>query len=181
VYLNSWMTDIPLYVHAPGVAPTTIDEAVDLRDVAATVLDFAGLLPPPGSTGRSLLSGDWSPHERRLVSEAFPLRGEALFAAVDGDLDSIKALARRLRETQTRRPSYDPKIAVTTSQYRLIHNHATGSYELYDRNADPSELRDVAGEHQDVVDQLQQFLREWHREQAREIYCRFVSAMRAGP
>ena len=48
------------------------------------------------------------------------------------------------------------KCAVRTERWRLINNE-----ELYDIEADPSEATDVAGDHPEVVADLQRAYREW--------------------
>lgn len=92
---------VPLLFWGPGLVPVGVrrDEPVSLIDVTPTLLEFAGLAPPPGIDGTSLAglirSGELPPR-RRLFAEARTERdwlrdfetarfATPLFAVLDGD------------------------------------------------------------------------------------------------
>ena len=73
VYLNGWMTDVPLVVWHEDLPPARPRVGVSLADVAPTVLHFLGLPSPPDITAQSLFTLDSEMENRPTFSEAFPL------------------------------------------------------------------------------------------------------------
>lgn len=68
---------VPLVIHVPGQAPTTVEEPVGLVDVAPTLWELAGATPPAGIDGRSLAP--------LLEGGTLPPRGVIAQAEVSGD------------------------------------------------------------------------------------------------
>lgn len=125
VFGHAWdlygeVLDVPLIVRAPGALPgTRVRELVQHTDVLPTILDAVGIAIPPALDGMSL----WG-----VIHGAGRLPGErAAFSYMDYE-------GRR-------------GIAAVTGRWKLIvplsHNFTRGS-ELYDRDADPGELENVA-------------------------------------
>ena len=123
LYLEQLM--IPLIIKFPAsweVAPARIKEPVELVDVMATVYDACGLELPESSAGRSLLpllrGGPWS--RRHLIAQTTNREGR-------GGLSNA-----------AKRAVLDP------GRWLLIHDAAAESMELFNVQADPKGLTDVA-------------------------------------
>ena len=112
---------MPLIVRGPGVAPGRIARPVGLVDLAPTLLELAGFVPPgmPVMDGRS-----FAPAVRRQV----PIGVEAggAYAAMISD----RSVDREMR-------------AVIDGRYKLIWSGGD-DVELYDYVADPGELRNLS-------------------------------------
>jgi len=125
---------VPLLVVAPGLAPGVVTRPVALLDVAPTLVDLVGLVPPPEFQGRSLLRlarGQPDPAlERRPIGAvllpypAWPKGQQAL------RVDHYKALLR------------------------LDENR----FELYDLARDPQEQHDLALSAEALAGRLKQQL-----------------------
>jgi arylsulfatase A-like enzyme/tetratricopeptide (TPR) repeat protein len=122
---------VPLILAGPGV-PVVVVSGGAARgvDVAPTLMDLAGLLPPATIDGRSLrpaLAGGTVPDE--------PAYGESLFTHLNLGWAPLRAWRRgRFKLVDAPRP------------------------ELYDLSADPREAHDVAAAHPEVVDTLRREL-----------------------
>ena len=130
---------IPLIVRWPGVVESGAerDEFVRLLDLMPTFLDMAGIEPPEGIDGRSLLSllrgerpADWP---------------DSVFTEYHGDEFGL----------------YSQRM-VRTGRYKYVYN-PPGRDELYDLERDPDELQNLI-EHPtyaEVLDELRQRLYRW--------------------
>lgn len=175
VYLNSWNTDIPLMVRAPGLAPGVSTQIADVTDIAPTVLDFASV--PYGHdefAGLSLFAKPELRAERLSFAEAFPLRGGDLFREATRGIDDVATLRERVDAVQTRARNYLPKVSVVSPEHRLIVNRVTGVEELYDRRSDPWELSNLSHEGLPVQRRLRAALHAWTQTQAERLYCAVV-------
>jgi arylsulfatase A len=132
---------VPLAVRWPGrVAPgSSCKVPVIGMDLAATILDAAGLPQDMVLDGRSLLPcfagrADASWFERPLVWH-FPFyQPETRFEQAKADI-GVEAFA--IARSQ-------PHAALRVGNRKLIHFFETGKAELYDLAADPSEQHDLA-------------------------------------
>jgi len=121
---------VPLVFYWPRGIPggRTIDEPVSILDIYPTLLELAGLEPPPGLQGRSL---------------APLLRGEE--RAADPQRELLFELHRPRPELQ----------AIRAGRFKLIRGTgAGGRVELYDLEDDPGEHRDLSRSRPDVVERL---------------------------
>lgn len=132
---------VPLLVRWPGtVKPgTTCGEALIGSDLAATVLDAAGLDSAPALDGRSflpLLKGappDSSWRERVLFWH-FPFYQPETGFEKARQITGINDFA----VSQTR-----PQAAVRRGDWKLVHHFETGRDELFNLAADPSEANNL--------------------------------------
>lgn len=131
---------VPLIIHAPGRAPRTVEDPVELIDLVPTVLDLLGLPQHPGTMGRSLAK------------------------VVDGGPDD--ALAGHLAFAESSLPGNGWR-SVVSRQYQLLHDVIGGQTRLYDLEADPTEQHDVAAEHPEIVQQMMGVLQQRLAENAR--------------
>ncbi len=133
---------VPLVLRVPGqVEGVTVDDLVDLLDVAPTLLHSAGLASYPEFEGRSLLSRN---------RETIAGRDPHLFSRIE---------------------RFNEKSAVRTERYKLIHTVDTGTnafgfairpgYELYDLQSDPGERLNVYSERPAVARELSERLEHW--------------------
>jgi len=142
---------VPLVIHVPeawrdrfdpGAAPGgSRDDPALLTDLFATVLDLAGLAPPPDLPfSRSWFGPPASP-ERPLVSEyAGPSSGLlGLLAEINPEAD-LSRLDRAL-------------ATVRVGDLRLTVD-SRGAAVLHDVARDPGQTRDLAAEHPEVVEAL---------------------------
>ena len=117
---------VPLVAAGPGLPTGAVSRTLArLVDVAPTLLDLAGLPALPGTDGRSL---------RRAATGNVP--EEPAY------VESLSPLLHL---------GWSPLHAWRTRRWKLIDAPRA---ELYDLEADPSEHRNVAAEHRDVVDAL---------------------------
>jgi arylsulfatase A-like enzyme len=169
VYLNRFVSDVPLIMHVPGQAAARETRQVSLLDIAPTVLEWLGL-PLPAGDAQSLFSNSSAP--RYAISEAFPVRGKALYDVAREPITDARALAERMQLIRTAALDYQPKVSVISARYRLIVNRETGAEEFYDRVNDPDEEHDLSdadlGAHRD----MRAALEHWNERLSERIYCR---------
>ncbi len=112
---------VPLIVHWPAGGanfPARIDEPAGLMDVAPTLLQFSGIMPPPEFQGRSLLD----------LLRADPPK-------IPHDVASESVYARR-------HFGCSPLRSLRTGRYKYIEGPKP---ELYDLGADPGETHNLYG------------------------------------
>jgi arylsulfatase A-like enzyme len=171
VYLNQFATDVPLLVHAPGLAARRSERLVLLSDIAPTVLEWIGS-PAAAGDARSLFSEDHA--ERYGMSEAFPVRGRALYEVARVPITNAETLAQRMQLIRTAAIDYQPKVSLVSSRYRLIVNRETGAEEFYDRVQDPNEEHELSQDGLAVQHDMREALRKLQLRLSERIYCRVV-------
>lgn len=145
------MVNVPLMMWWPGVLPagTRVERTTESLDMMPTVLELAGVEPPEEVQGQSLLP---------LIVDP---EGVSDFGAI-----------RRAAFAERVLPPSMPEMGLPHDQYAIVldgwklvknENHADSvpDYELYDHEADPLDLNDVASEHPDVVERLTSELETW--------------------
>jgi choline-sulfatase len=172
VYLNQFATDVPLIVVAPGLAAQRSTRQVLLSDIAPTVLEWMGA-PLPSGDARSLFST--AQDDRYVLSEAFPIRGPALYDVARVAIDNPQSLAERMQLIRTAAIDYQPKVSLVSTRYRLIVNRETGAEEFYDRQNDPTEENDLSEDNLPAAQAMREALRQKQHQLSERIYCR-VSA-----
>jgi arylsulfatase A len=129
---------IPLVCRWPGhiKAGTTSDLPVAFWDLMPTLCDPAGLETPAGIDGVSFAPTLFGRGEQK--------RHEFFYWEF---------------------PSYGGQQAVRAGQWKAVRrnlNKGPSAVELYDLEADPSEKKDVAADHPDVVARLEAIMKEQH-------------------
>ena len=130
----------PLYIRWPGgdlSAPRDIDALTAHFDVPTTIMDLVGSPVEEGELdGRSLapdLRGGTAPSDRTLV----------------------------VTNQRVDIPTLDRPNVVMTQRWRLVVHGERDILELYDIVADPTQRRNLAAEHSDVVADLRRRLDDW--------------------
>ncbi len=131
--LYDWSVRVPLLVDVPGEqAGVVVEDLVRTIDVVPTVLEAAGLPPPPHLEGRSLLGLMRGQPDEPRTAYADALNTLDLHAPLNGLPEACR----------------DDLFALVEERWKLVHHrHAPENDELYDLAADPLELHNVAAEH----------------------------------
>ena len=138
------MTHVPVAFHLParsGAVPQRRSEIFCLTDIMPTLLDLLGMAPPTTMQGRSrlaLLTGEQEETPAFAVSRAL---GEDHSGGLLGP-DQV---------------SY----AFRVPRYTLLLADEGKRVELYDRDADPGELHDIAALQPDLARALRAQFEEW--------------------
>ncbi len=115
---------IPLIIRGPGVSKGVSRSQMALNnDFAPTFASWGGATPPNFVDGRSL---------RPLLTSSPPATWRSAFLVEHRKAPEEYAYVRAI-------PNYD---AIRTPQYNYVE-YATGERELYDLNADPTELTNI--------------------------------------
>lgn len=138
--------NVPLILRWPGVIPAgeVIGEAVQMLDVAPTLLELAKIAPPASMQGQSLVP--------LLTSE--------------GRWARRPAVSEWARRTDQRDQERVDAFSIIVDGYKLIHNverpEGFPEYELYHHREDPLDQNDIASEHPEIVERLSRQLDDWH-------------------
>jgi arylsulfatase A-like enzyme len=143
--LYDCLTRVPLLLSWPGRLPTgAVDRhLVSLLDVLPTCLGLAGVPAPPGSAGRMLPGAGADPPRDAVFAEygggGPPLRlGDLprLLPPAEGQSPPFRLL--RWREAEGH------PVMVRSDRYKYIYDPRDAVDELYDLDADPWELTNLA-------------------------------------
>ena len=138
---------VPLAVRWPGVVPPRVDDdAIELLDLAPTLLEAAG---------KRLDRGGWAQGSSRIGR----LLGRERTAGELAFSEAGQATRRRWMKAVT--DGRFKLIWVPTQQEQRRVAGVDVSFALYDLLADPGELRNVAAEHPEVVERLSRQLWTW--------------------
>ncbi|MYA80865.1 MAG: sulfatase-like hydrolase/transferase, partial [Acidobacteriia bacterium] len=167
---------IPLIVRAPGqvLADSTRDDLVAHIDIAATTLDFAGVLVPETMQGRPLFGPNAMPRDH--VVSARDRCDETVEYLRSVRTDRYKYIRNYLPQRPHLQPNRykDGKAVIKT----IREMHAEGELnphqerfftvprpeeELYDLETDRHELTNLAADpaHQETLQKLRRILDEW--------------------
>lgn len=172
VYLNAWMIDVPLVLWHAELGPLRSEAGASVADVAPTVLHFLGLPSPQGVGSQSLFTLDDTDRDRASYSEAFAVRGAALFDSFR--LPSLEEATIRDRITGIRVAShgYEPKGAISRGRARLIHHRSSGATFFYRTDEDGTERRVPGAQGSEEALALWASLQEWEAAQLDRLRCR---------
>jgi uncharacterized sulfatase len=153
---NEGGTRQPILLSWPGVIkPQKHDELVSSIDLMPTILDAAGVAPPPDLPGVDLLP---------LVRDGKPLARDTIygegFAHDVADLEKPEAtlLYRWTIEGKWKLLlTYDGAVG----RYASSHPRTERRPQLYDLAADPQETTNLAAQHPDVVARLASKINAW--------------------
>ncbi|MGL4941661.1 MAG: arylsulfatase [Thermoguttaceae bacterium] len=131
----------PLIVHAPALTATKVrgsfcGEYGQLPDIMATCLDLAGAEYPTERGGVAVT----------------PLEGTSLKAALSGE---------KVQRTTPLFWEHEGNRAVRDGKWKLVAKGPRGDWELYDIEADRSEMHNLAATHSDIAEKLASAWEEW--------------------
>jgi len=132
--LYNSQTRVPLVVVGPGVATRRVLQPMGLVDLAPTLLDLAGFVPP----GMPYMDGS---------SLAPIIRGEREGALDDGEAYSVMVKDRSVKRGMR---------SLVVGGYKLIETDGQEKVELYDLKRDRRERRDLSDKKPDVLERLRQ-------------------------
>ncbi|MDB2253506.1 sulfatase [Halorubrum ezzemoulense] len=151
--LHDTLIHVPLVIHGGAfTGGKTVDDIVQLTDIAPTLLDAAGIDTDEfveESQGRSF----------HPDAETEPR--EYAFAEYLAPQPSMEALAKRVSDLPEEVYEYDRSLrAIRSKNWKLIRG-SDGSIELYHVADDPGELENLASERSEKVSELESELDAW--------------------
>ena len=147
---------VPLVMRWPGgiAGGRIVDETTQLIDIMPTLIEISGLPPSEQAQGQSLVP---------------LLRGtEADTAEGDSWVGRPAFVEKALTNDMFSPPPRDTEsYAVIYDGWKLIHNpvrpDGAPEFELYDANADPLDLTDVAADYPEIIERLAREIDRWRR------------------
>ena len=133
------LAHVPLIVDHPNGPSKTIPEPVSLDTVPPTLVEAAGLPEYDSFDGNSVLDLLLDDTDD---SEALPNSEIPITVAVRGESVTQQPIPKRLDEG-------DLLVSARSDRWTYIHNTGDDPHELYDRQADPTELTDLWPEHRE--------------------------------
>jgi arylsulfatase A-like enzyme len=121
---------VPLLVDLPGAEPRRVSEPVSHDGLAPTLSAAMGAETDPFEADSLLPT---------LLEGESPGRAPVTSVAVRGNTVTQQPIPRRLDEGEL-------LVSARDERYTYIHHTDSGTTELYDRDADPGEQEDLAGE-----------------------------------
>lgn len=146
------VTNTPLFIYMPGVAPTVYKGLTSAVDLMPTVLDIMEQEIPSRVQGKSLLPAvkDRTVPGRSYTVSAHPfINASEWMKSVDG--------VNRMTEK-------DSTATVTTEEWTLLYNTEAGMSELYNIKSDPKQLKNIINEQPDKARELHQLLVKYMRD-----------------
>lgn len=151
-YFKTFSTEgglrVPLIVRFPGVVEpgSKVEKFAYVRDVLPTILEVAGVeRPGPVYDGREIYVPD----------------GISMLPVLKGDVQTVRG------EDQPVGYELAGSSAVFKGRYKLMQNLAPkgdGAWELFDIEADPSELANLAADMPELVVEMRTFYEEWSKD-----------------
>ncbi|WP_182865380.1 arylsulfatase [Rhodopirellula sp. JC639] len=140
---------VPFLVNWPGkLTPKQRSETVHFTDVLPTLMELCGFDLP----------------------ETLELDGVSLMGLLTGKAGDTELPEQRFWQWNRTRPRYSHNAAIREGDWKLVRpfvtrnvpkNDSTLPPALYDLSSDPSESRDLAGEHPERVQRMNQSLESW--------------------
>jgi arylsulfatase A-like enzyme len=158
------LTRVPLILSWPGHLPAgeQRDELVSLIDVMPTVLGLLGIEVPAAVQGQAMPGTlPNAPEARRAVFSEYGAGGPAV------TLEQVRALPPEARGAGwpllREREAHGHGKMVRTHRWKYVHDTTGEVDELYDLEADPWELQNLAAQpaHAAVIAEMQRILVDW--------------------
>ncbi|NKB69205.1 MAG: sulfatase-like hydrolase/transferase [Candidatus Latescibacteria bacterium] len=155
------LTRVPLIVSWPGQVPAgrRDDSMVNLIDVVPTLLQLQGLEVPASMHGKGLPQATAAAPRDAAFSE-YGAGGPAFGLA---DLERLENPVGRaaLIESLRRREAEGRRKMVRTKEWKYVHDSMGDLDELYDLQADPWELTNIAAQRPEIVAEMALCLADW--------------------
>jgi len=139
---------VPLLVRGPGLAPRTIDDPVELIDLAPTLLARMGLPRDPRMRGADLLAPDWEPRDV-TIHEGIELQNARDESGRPMTLRAVRARSGKLILLTALERRHGPGFVKDDEVVRQLHElgylgGGTTAGGFYDLELDPAERTDLA-------------------------------------
>jgi arylsulfatase A-like enzyme len=146
--LHDELIRVPMLLRIPGLTDggRRLQGPVQLIDLAPTLADLVGTVAPGAWQGRSILG------------RAAGGSGEASQPAFSERINTRKYDARILAAQG------DREVALVDDDWKLVDHYEVGEQSLFDRKADPGELKDLSAEMPAVAESLSARLESWRLE-----------------
>jgi arylsulfatase A-like enzyme len=142
--LGQVVLDVPMLVTAPGRVPPGLRRDIAMQvDVRPTLQNLAGL-PSPGTPG---------------VSLAAPVPARDLYSEVTYDASEFGRGGYQVRKAMGLDKEADQR-SVLRWPWKAVWDRLARTWALYDLEADPGELRDLAADRPEVMESLRPALEE---------------------
>jgi arylsulfatase A-like enzyme len=146
---------VPLIVRHPSKVPRgRLPAVAEHVDIAPTILDLAGVAIPSEFRGAALFRRG---SEKRHAVIQHPVEPESMVARRARRFQHLKSVKGERYRPLVARPE---ELAIRGTRWKYIAD-PSGRGELYDLAADPEERNDVAGDHPQVIAELQGALHTW--------------------
>lgn len=147
--LHNEVTRVPLLARIPGVTPRRVSGLVSLPDLMPTILELAGVQPPPRVLASSLMpliqGRTTKVHDFVVTSAALHDPGEV----------------SRMVDDQVREIVEGSPSTITDGEWDLLYSTNDEPVELYRTVEDPGHARNVFAEHRAVAERLHAAFRDW--------------------
>ncbi|MGH9334374.1 MAG: sulfatase family protein, partial [Vicinamibacteria bacterium] len=146
------LVNVPLIMRWPSALPAgrSVDETVQLLDLAPTVLDLAGIAIPERMQGQSL-------KPLMMTSSG---SGETRWR-------SRPAISEWRKRTDQQGTRIVDAFGIIEGEWKLVRNvdrpDDVPEFELYHHETDPLDQKNVASEHPDIVERMAQQLERWRK------------------
>jgi uncharacterized sulfatase len=154
---------------AEGIEGGRVDDAlVSSVDLYSTILDYAGVAIPPRAQGtslRPLLAGQELATRDVLYGAAYRYQYRPGPQRTEKDVYAIYARTARWKYVLYLRDVLDPSQYMMFYEFADFPSRARGDQDLFDLEADPHELHDLAGEEdkRELMAELRAGILEWWR------------------
>ncbi|MFC7336507.1 sulfatase [Haloferula chungangensis] len=168
---------VPLAIYLPGQGPLRFDEQVRTIDIAPTLADLTGVTVPPEWEGRSLVPWIEDPeaaHDRPYFGETqFPfiqLKVPGIERPHLPPMDELTVIDSDFNFQFVLKDEYREKVVeakqrcLRSREWKLVCTptiEGTRHFTLFHLPTDPECLRDVAGEHPQVMERMRRALERW--------------------
>ena len=154
------IANVMMMLYRPGVIPpgVRIEETTRSIDLMPTLLDSSGLPTPEAAQGQTLLP---------LVAAYRDASGDDAGAAAAALGWETRPAVTEEHKRKADDDKDDESFAVVLDGWKLIHNVKTldkPEFELFNHREDPLDMKNVAEQNQDRVEQLREELGYWRRE-----------------
>ncbi|MBI1841293.1 MAG: sulfatase [Verrucomicrobia bacterium] len=155
---------IPLIIQIPRLPAKSIDDLVEVVDMAPTFLDLLGLPIPPSFKGRSFRASLEGKEASKNSATPYVFAGSTFNPGMKNDFFKYPSVILSAR-------SREWKMIVERVDYPQGPRETT---ELYELTNDPQELRDLSGRRADKVSEMREAMCQWlQRIQATNVLSAF--------
>ncbi len=151
--LHQELTNVPFVMHHPRYQPRRHDCLLSLCDLAPTMIEVAGGTIPEQMHGCSLMP----------VIEGRRERHRTFHVSADADAQNMRDTSKAVDDVPREIVEICP-ATIFNGEWELIYSIEGAPHALYNSLSDPDHLRNVAGQHPEIVAMLHRGYVEWMEE-----------------